>query len=70
MLTELALRVFLAIQGLSLRTKDEDGQTLAEYSLIMSTIAVAVVIISVITFRNALVGAFSSATRCLDGSCG
>jgi Flp pilus assembly pilin Flp len=49
--------------------KDEDGQTLAEYGLIMAVIAVAVVVIAVTVFRNAIVTAFESAVDCLDGSC-
>jgi Flp pilus assembly pilin Flp len=69
MVNELVLGVFVAIQSALLRVREERGQTLAEYSLIMATIAVAVVVISVITFREALVGAYSSASRCLDGSC-
>jgi Flp pilus assembly pilin Flp len=69
MLTDAMLRVFIVVQGLAQRSQDEDGQTLAEYSLIISTIAVAVVAIAVITFRGALVGAWNSASSCLNGSC-
>jgi Flp pilus assembly pilin Flp len=71
MVSDLVLRVFIATQSASTRTRDEDsrgedGQTLAEYSLIMSTIAVAVVIISVIAFRGALVNAWNDAANCLS----
>jgi Flp pilus assembly pilin Flp len=45
------------------------GQTLAEYSLIVTLIAVAVVVASAIVFRNELAVAFNSASTCLDGSC-
>jgi Flp pilus assembly pilin Flp len=69
MFTDAMLRVFIAVQGLVLRSRDEDGQTLAEYSLIISTIAVAVVTIAVITFRGALVEAWNSASDCLNGTC-
>jgi Flp pilus assembly pilin Flp len=69
MLTDALLRVVVAVQGLIVRTRDEDGQTLAEYSLIISTIAVAVVTIAVITFRGALVEAWNSASDCLNGTC-
>jgi len=70
MLTDAALRMLIAMQLMSFRVRSERGQTLAEYSLIISAIAVAAVTISVITFREALAGAFDSASRCLDGSCG
>ena len=45
------------------------GQTLAEYSVIITVIAVAVVVLSMVVFRNALVGAYNTATTCLDGAC-
>ena len=51
------------------RLSDEEGQTLAEYGLIMAVIAVVVVTTAVIFFRDAIVTAFNSATGCLDGSC-
>ena len=51
------------------RVSDEKGQTLAEYGLIMAVIAVAVVITAVTLFRTAIIGAFTSATDCLDGAC-
>ena len=47
----------------------ERGQALAEYGLIITIIAVAVVVLSMLTFREALVGAFNSAITCLDGLC-
>jgi hypothetical protein len=40
MLKELALRVLVALQGVESKIKDEEGQTLAEYGLIMAVIAV------------------------------
>ncbi len=69
MIKDLALRVLVAIQSLESKVKDEEGQTLAEYGLIMAVIAVAVVVSAVIVFRTAIVSAFSSATTCLGGSC-
>jgi Flp pilus assembly pilin Flp len=45
------------------------GQTLAEYSLIITVIAVGVVVIGMTVFRNELVGAFNTSSGCLDGSC-
>jgi Flp pilus assembly pilin Flp len=69
MLNELALRVFAAIRGLSDKLEDEEGQTLAEYGLIMAVIAVAVIVAAGVAFRDAIATAFNDATACLDGSC-
>ena len=68
MLQELALRALVAFKMIEAKTKDEDGQTLAEYGLIMAVIAVAVVVAAGIAFRDAIVGAFNGATDCLDGT--
>jgi Flp pilus assembly pilin Flp len=74
MINELTLRVFMALQGIgqSLESKfqDEEGQTLAEYGLIMAVIAVAVVVAAGVAFRGAIVGAFTSATTCLNNAGG
>ena len=67
LLNETLLRVLAGWHGLQAR--DEEGQTLAEYGLIMAVIAVAVVVTAVIAFRGAIVAAFESAVDCLDGSC-
>jgi len=69
MIKDLALKVLVAIQSLEAKVKDEEGQTLAEYGLIMAVIAVAVVVAAVVAFRTAIVTAFESATDCLDGTC-
>jgi Flp pilus assembly pilin Flp len=68
MIQELALRALVAIKMIQVKTQDEDGQTLAEYGLIMAVIAVAVVVAAGIAFREAIVGAFTSATDCLSGA--
>ncbi len=69
LINEALLRVLTGWQGLQARMSDEEGQTLAEYGLIMAVIAVAVVITAVVLFRTAIITAFNSATDCLDGSC-
>jgi Flp pilus assembly pilin Flp len=69
MFGQLALRCHLSIQSLMQGARDEDGQTLAEYGLILSVVAVAVVVAAAITFRDAIVTSFASATKCLSGSC-
>lgn len=45
------------------------GQTLAEYGLIITVIAVGVVVTGMIVFRNELATAFQTSSGCLDGSC-
>ena len=69
------LRALVGFQGLEARitdvetrVKDEKGQTLAEYGLIMAVIAVAVVVGAGVLFRTALVSAFNAATDCLNGT--
>lgn len=69
MLKDLALHVLVSLRGIEAKFQDEEGQTLAEYGLIMAVISVAVIALAAIVFRNAIVGAFNSATDCLDGSC-
>ena len=69
LINEALLRVLTGWQGLQARMSDEEGQTLAEYGLIMAVIAVAVVITAVVLFRTAIIAAFTSATNCLDGTC-
>jgi Flp pilus assembly pilin Flp len=70
MLEDVALRLLFALQQrLGGSVAREGGQTLAEYSLIISAIAVATVTLSVIAFRGALTDAWNSALPCLTGSC-
>jgi Flp pilus assembly pilin Flp len=69
MLKELALRVLVALKAVESKVTDEEGQTLAEYGLIMAVIAIAVVVAAVVAFRGAIVSAFNGATKCLSGSC-
>jgi Flp pilus assembly pilin Flp len=69
LVNEALLRVLAGAQELRNKLTDEEGQTLAEYGLIMAVIAVGVVVAAVITFRGAIVDAFDGATDCLDGSC-
>ena len=68
-LNEALLRALAGWHNLEARLSDEEGQTLAEYGLIMAVIAVAVVVAAVIAFRGAIITAFNSAVNCLDGSC-
>jgi len=45
------------------------GQTLAEYSLIATIIAIGMAVLTLIVFRTSLTGAFTSVLSCIDGSC-
>jgi Flp pilus assembly pilin Flp len=47
----------------------ERGQTLAEYGLIITIVAVGVTVLAMITFRTQITGAWNSATTCLNGGC-
>jgi Flp pilus assembly pilin Flp len=61
----IALRLALALQGdIVSSLKREDGQTLAEYALILAFIAVVVVTI-VITLGGTISGLFSSANSAI-----
>ena len=53
MFKNLALRVLAALQSIESSVKDEEGQTLAEYGLIMAVIAVAVVAAAAVAARGA-----------------
>jgi len=69
MLEQLALRVYLGLCGMVERARDEEGQTLAEYGLIMSVVAVSTMVVAAVVFRGAIISAFQGATTCLGGSC-
>jgi Flp pilus assembly pilin Flp len=66
MVTDVALRVWFALVSLTTPQRDDEGQTLAEYSLIISAVAVATVIITVIAFREVLADTWNSAADCLN----
>ena len=69
MLNDVVLRLLCSVQIRFEHLRDDRGQTLGEYSLIITTIAVGLVLLAVLVFRDALGGAFNAATNCLDGSC-
>jgi Flp pilus assembly pilin Flp len=66
MLNTAILRALAYVQAVISSSRDEDGQTLAEYGLIMAVIAVAVVVAAGITFRGAIADAFNSSSSCLN----
>lgn len=69
MFQNLILRAWTSLHMLSSRVSDDEGQTLAEYGLIMAVIAVAVIAVAAVAFRGAIISAFSKSTTCLGGSC-
>lgn len=69
MLNQLLLKLAVTLQGIASSASDEEGQTLAEYGLIMAVIAVAVIAAAGVAFKDGIVSAFDSATKCLGGSC-
>ncbi len=66
---QLLFRALAAWQDARTRLAGDGGQTLAEYSLLLTLVAVAVVVGAVMVFRGALAGAFDSVTGCLSNSC-
>jgi hypothetical protein len=52
------------------RSTDDRGQTLAEYSLIITIVAVGTVVLCLIAFRENLITGFNSMSDCLTGGCG
>lgn len=66
---DLLYRLVFALAGWRNRTASDHGQTMAEYSLILTLIAVGAVLAALIVFGAALADAFSAVAACLDGSC-
>jgi len=60
------LRVLVAWQGPRRGVRQEEGQTLAEYGLIMSFIAVSVIVLAVVGFRGSLTPMFNDAAACIN----
>jgi hypothetical protein len=47
----------------------ERGQTLAEYSILVTVIAVGVVVTALLFFRGEIAGAIQDGSDCLNGVC-
>lgn len=69
MLEQLTLRMYLGLREMVERARDEEGQTLAEYGLIMAVVAVSVMVVAAVALRGGIINAFNSASTCLGGSC-
>lgn len=59
------LRLKLVAGGIYQRARSENGQTLAEYGLVVTVIAVAITVLAMVAFREALIGSFNAASECL-----
>jgi Flp pilus assembly pilin Flp len=68
-LSDLPLLALAKAQTIARDARAEHGQTLAEYSLIITVVAVGLVLLAMMTFRDALGGAFDATRDCLDGVC-
>ena len=62
-------RVALRWLTLCRRLADQAGQTLAEYAVLVSGIAVAVLLTTLLIFQDGITTAFSDATDCIQGRC-
>jgi Flp pilus assembly pilin Flp len=51
------------------RLRSERGQTIAEYGLMVSIVAVFIMIVALIAFREEIIDGFNLATNCFQGSC-
>jgi Flp pilus assembly pilin Flp len=68
-LSDLPLLALAKAQSALHDVRAERGQTLAEYSLIITVVAVGTVLLAILAFRESLAGAFDRGTDCLDGNC-
>lgn len=66
MINEWALRALVSWQALRRKLGDDDGQTLAEYGLMVSFVVVAVIALAVVGFRGSLTTMFNNAAECID----
>ena len=68
MVSTVGLWLLCKLQALAPRTRDESGQTLAEYGLIIAVVATGVVLLAVFTFKDAIVSSFDGAETCLNNA--
>ena len=64
---EASLRLLVRLHGL---LGQERAQTLAEYGLIITLVAVGATVLGLMFFRNQLIFGYNSMSSCLNGSCG
>lgn len=68
MLNEVLLRACCRWHEMLGRLRDENGQTLAEYGLIITIIAVGATTMAIMVFRDTLASSFVGVTNCLTGA--
>ena len=56
-------------QRAPLRLRDERGQTLAEYGLILGVVAAVVIVAALALYRDQIVEAFDGAADCIQSAC-
>jgi Flp pilus assembly pilin Flp len=66
MIGDAARWLLFSLSSLAGRSEDEDGQTLAEYGMVISVVAVAAITIAGITFREVIVSAWNDTSSCLS----
>lgn len=67
----LPLRLGQAAGAVIERVRSENGQTLAEYGLVVTLIAVGITVLALVAFREVLIASFNAASTCLHdiGDC-
>jgi Flp pilus assembly pilin Flp len=68
MVTDTLLRA-LALMHAYLTPEQEDGQTVAEYALMITVVAVATIVLATIAFRGSIANLFNYVSGCFDGVC-
>ena len=63
LLNDALLRLMVHLHGLASAGAKERGQTLSEYGLMLTILAVGITVAAIIAFRSALMQAFASATE-------
>ncbi len=51
------------------RLNSQAGQTLAEYGMMVSFIAIAVLVTALLTFQGSIASGFDAASDCISGTC-
>lgn len=59
----------LSLRALGVHVQETTGQTLAEYSILVTVVALGITLLAMTAFRDDLAGLFNSVANCLDGSC-
>jgi Flp pilus assembly pilin Flp len=66
LVNELLTRLMVGVQELKAKAVDENGQTLAEYALILAVISLVVIAAGVTLFRDTIGQAFTDVAGCIS----